>query len=437
MKITKSVSLCLVLLLLLGTVTFALSGCKLFYKFVPVIRFAVASDVHVRDEGSDVEEARLMKMIGMAYAHAEKNRKYKDLDAVLFVGDFTQDGSPTSMQKFKSIVDANVREGTEAIVSLGNHEFFSDEANTVENYERVFGKKDDEHLVIDGFHFIKLSPTRERFSEEKLTWLRAELEEAKLDTPDRPIFVMQHHNAAGTIYGSTGWSAPGIYEVLADYPQVVDFSGHSHFPIQDERSLWQGEFTAIGTGTLSYVEMGLNEVSTDYVFPIGQDGDYRVGQSSGERDYGVFQIVECDRDGNVRLTGYDITSGTLLFEREFSTDKDSFVTNDYKAEHTAIPRFPLLAKCTYTTDEGGDVLISVPQARSKDYIESYRAKVYCDGVTVGVFYALSGQIFIPTPSRVSVRISGLEAGKEYKVEIYAVNAYGRECKKPLTLTVIP
>ena len=39
------------------------------------------------------------------------------------------------------------------------------------------------------------------------------------------------------------------------YSNIINFSGHSHFPIIDERSIWQKEFTAIQTGSTSYVEL--------------------------------------------------------------------------------------------------------------------------------------------------------------------------------------
>ena len=80
---------------------------------------------------------------------------------------------------------------------------------------------------------------------------------------------------------------------------------------------------------------------------------------------------------------------------------------------------------------GGEILLTVPVASSDDYIESYRAKVYKGDELVGVYYSLSGQIFIPEPDRITIRINGLEAGHEYTVKVYAVNAYGKESKRPL------
>ena len=436
----RIVSIFLAFILVIVAMPLSLVGCSESEEFVPVLRFAVASDVHIDDNGSEVEEARLARLFEVAYRHSsESELGYDKLDAVIFVGDYTQSGTLSSMQKFKSIVDSNIKPETKLAVSLGNHEFYTDTDMTESRHESVFGDSVDDHFVISGFHFIKASPYKDTFNSDKLAWLEQQLWEASNDAPSLPIFVMQHHNAFGTIYGSGGWGAAGLYGVLQKYPQAVDFSGHSHFPIQDERSLWQGDFTAIGTGTVSYVEMGLNGVSDDYVFPVGRDGGYQMDHRSGASDYGVFQIMECDRIGNMLLTGYDITSGARLFERRIDapTSKKTFVTNSVKEMTTDRPEFKKGAKCEYTSMEDGSVTITVPQAVSDDYIESYRAKIFCGGKYVGTFYALSGHIFVPIPETVNIRVTGLTQGKKYTVKVYGVNAYGRESLFPIIFKMVP
>ena len=438
MKNKKFITFCTMLTLIFGTLPLSLMGCKNNNKFDPVLRFTIASDVHIADSGSNVEEARLKELFNLSYRYANRiGSKHKTLDAVVFAGDFTNLGTLTSMQKFKSIVDENVKPETKVMVSLGNHEFYTDAQTTEDRYKSVFNTDVDEHFVVAGFHFIKLSPNGDHFGGEKLLWLKEELKKAALDTPNLPIFVIQHQHVKNTVYGSTGWGVDGLYEILAEYPQVVDFSGHSHFPIQDERSLWQGDFTAIGTGTLSYVEMGLNGVSSDYVFPHGKVGDYKLWNRSNDSDYGVFQIVECDKAGNIRIIGYDLTSESCIFERRVNTptNKNSFITNEDKKSTSPIPEFSIYNKCSYKVEESGDILLTVPQAKSKSFVESYRAEVYCNNKLFKTFYALSGQIFVPYSPKIYVRLTNLEVGKEYNVKVYAVNSYGVSSTKPLEIKI--
>ena len=408
-------------------------------EFIPVLRFSVASDVHIEDDEKSIkEEERLAKLFEISYKRSESNAtNYNKLDAALFVGDFTNLGTLVSMQKFKRIIDDNIKNETELVVSLGNHEFFSDGDAVIGRYKEVFNKEVDEHFKINGFHFIKLSPNGEYFSDDKVNWLKKELSIASKDTPSLPIFVMQHQHIRNTVYGSTAWSVDNLYDVLKDYPQVVDFSGHSHFPIIDERSLWQGDFTAIGTGTLSYTEMGLNGVANEYIFPYGEEGDYKYLVPSGERDYAVFQIVEVDRLGNIRLIGYDLISNTELFTRYIYTPhlKDSFITNDMKKEESSILEFKVGSEIKVINEDDETTSLLIPQAECMNSIESYRADIYENGVLKNNCYALSGYIINPTPKDIKIRLGKLDITKEYIVKVYAVNAYGLCLKNPLIIEV--
>ena len=40
---------------------------------------------------------------------------------------------------------------------------------------------------------------------------------------------------------------------LSKFPNCVAFSGHSHTPLRDERTVWQGAFTSVGTASLRYL----------------------------------------------------------------------------------------------------------------------------------------------------------------------------------------
>ncbi|MEG0229602.1 MAG: hypothetical protein RR640_03255, partial [Oscillospiraceae bacterium] len=69
------------------------------------------------------------------------------------------------------------------------------------------------------------------------------------------IFFTQHEHLPNTVYGSEDWSDGTLYDILKNYPQIVTFSGHSHFTLIDERSINQKDFTSLGTSTLKYMEL--------------------------------------------------------------------------------------------------------------------------------------------------------------------------------------
>ena len=51
-------------------------------------------------------------------------------------------------------------------------------------------------------------------------------------------FVFLHQHIKDTVYGSQEWGTQDsakINAVLKEYPQVITFSGHSHYPLDDPR----------------------------------------------------------------------------------------------------------------------------------------------------------------------------------------------------------
>ena len=61
--------------------------------YTPVVRFAVTSDIHIREEVKDYNsKAQLTKFIHSAYDYSEAQTDYGKLDGMFFVGDQTQNG---------------------------------------------------------------------------------------------------------------------------------------------------------------------------------------------------------------------------------------------------------------------------------------------------------------------------------------------------------
>jgi 3',5'-cyclic AMP phosphodiesterase CpdA len=92
------------------------------------------------------------------------------------------------------------------------------------------------HRVIKGYHFIVLGTedgvTEGTFSVSQIGWLAERLKQANADDPHKPIFVFHHQPIKGTIYGSEwGFSKNRelFYDTLKANPQVISFSGHTHY----------------------------------------------------------------------------------------------------------------------------------------------------------------------------------------------------------------
>ncbi|MBO4500865.1 MAG: metallophosphoesterase, partial [Clostridia bacterium] len=274
--------------------------------FVPVIRFAVASDLHISFT-SDSSAKRFEKLFKTAYAYAEADAEYPSLDAVVLVGDLTNYGRANEFTAVKSIISRNIKDGTQILSVMGNHELYEGGAPV---YLEKMDDSLDKHIVINGIHFIGISPDNENgFSASSLKYLRDELEKAASESdPDTPIIVFQHHHIKDTVYVSSEWyaySSSTIMKILEKYPQVIDFSGHSHGPVNNPASIWQGGFTALGTGTLSYFEM--TSGMSYGTIPPGAD---RAAQ---------YYIVEISADNRVKIMPFDILAEDF-FKTPSNTD---------------------------------------------------------------------------------------------------------------------
>ena len=411
----------------------AVSDEDYFAAFEPVLRFVVASDVHVADVNSAQEEQRLAELFEVAYDYADNYDGYTGLDGVFFAGDVSDRGTAFALQRFFLIVGRSVREGTQVRATMGNHDFYDDASIAayrfadVANYEST-----DAHLTIGGYHFIFLSPDGKgkSYSKTKQDFLADALKEAAEDDPTgcKPIFVFQHQPNSNTVYGSTtSWGVEELAPILEKYPQVVDFAGHSHFPMNDPRSIWQGEYTALNTGTLSYYEMDLAGSKGDYVFPTDREGGW-AEKASGIRDAGQFYIVEVDKNHAIRLLGYDLLSDGWMMEPltlRCVDEPSCFTYTNDRANVSKAPAFAADATAVAEKLPNGRTQFRFPQASGEDPVQNYMCCLYRGDDRIGTNYRLSGICFLPTPETLTVPFGAtLTPGVEYRLEVTPVNVWG-------------
>ena len=89
---------------------------------------------------------------------------------------------------------------------------------------------------------------------------------AAAEDPAKPIFLLTHHPFPNTVWysGSNSWDGQfdenantaqsgAFYQELCEkYPQIIHFSGHTHIPMADPRSIYQDDgFTLIQTATFA------------------------------------------------------------------------------------------------------------------------------------------------------------------------------------------
>lgn len=386
--------------------------------FEPIVRFTVASDVHVNAKvENQIEAKRLAEMIKASYKIANESEQYKALDAVVFAGDITDKGDEDSFRLFKKICDDNLKGETLLLPMLGNHDYGNLGEETRDVFNSIFDYGCDFDVNINGVHIMassKLGKNKNR-DLKTLNMINNQIKAAKSENPQAPIFFVQHEHIFNTVYGSIHWGDPMLKGLLAQHPQIINFSGHSHYPINDPRSIWQGTFTALGCGTLSYFEMEKNGVSGQ--FP------------ENNREAAQMYVVEVNKESSVRIRCYDLITGSFFGETyyiETPSDATSFAyTYKNRKMLENLPAFDDDAAITTSLLENGTTLITFDKAQGC-VIPEYEISVKKYGV-----FTVYEETFIPdyylvnSSSTGKVNVGSLESGKKYTVSITAQNAYGQ------------
>lgn len=397
--------------------------------FVPVMRFVAASDTHIEKLG-DVGCQRASAMIKTAYAISEADADYKNLDAVVFSGDLTDNGYKRSFYAFTAITNSEIRKGTERLAIIAkSHDSYTYLSNSPEIFTEITGQESDFHRVINGFHFIGVSrsDTIKHYSKNQIEWLDENIAAAVEADPEKPVFVFQHEHVRDTVYGSSksdGWGLDVFTQVLAKYPQVVHISGHSHFPANDPRAIWQGEFTAINDGGLAYFELAV---------------DGKNGQFPEEKDrMSQALIIEVDADNRVLVKVLDVDEGKIM--REFLIDniteenkkKYSF---ESRKEQASAPVFPEGSALSYEKRDGKHY-VTVPQASVSEDNEVflYRISVLNErGKSVYEDWAFSDYFFSDMPE--SITFDGfIMLRKNFTVKVCAEDVWGNR-SEPLEIKI--
>ena len=420
--------------------------------FQPVLRFVVASDTHLSSNSSDIEGARLQKLFDTAYEYSNSHEEYNKLDAVLFVGDITNDGSKNSLNRFFKLVKNNLKGETISKSVMGNHEFNFFKAyptlsatqiqeNTTEaflsasNYESP-----DHHFVLNGFHFIMVSPSGKgaEYNYQKQDWLKAELEIAAADDPTgkKPIFVFQHVPVSDTTIGSYNkWGSSALKTILNVYPQVVDFAGHTHRSLQDPRSIYQEKFTSLNTGgmmRLTFEITGIDMTKLNDALAINSDGTY---EGATDKNGGEYYIVEVSADNVIKVQGYHVEKNKFIIEPyEFTVgDVSEFIYTSDRADKSEAPAFSSDAKITLDKADATSAQITFPQATCPDYLNQYTIEIYNGSELVSTEYIFANNDLDPVPATRTVSLSNLKSATEYKVVVTPVNTWNKS-GTPIELT---
>lgn len=251
-------------------------------KGAPSLRLGVLSDIHLNEQamkGPDGEANTYGSAKRGTFRAALQYFRDRQVDAVVIAGDMADKGQLYELMEVGRIWNEVFPENklpngqpVEKVFVYGNHDVDawqwglkskSDAAavaaakekavarDYAASWQAAFGEdwKPVYHKVVKGHAFLCAHWGHEK---EIPAYAKAHAAELGLDAK-RPFFCVQHPNLKNTLFtywGEGGCDKGAVTTFLKDYPWAVSFSGHSHMALTDDRSIWQGAFTALNTSTL-------------------------------------------------------------------------------------------------------------------------------------------------------------------------------------------
>lgn len=391
-----------------------------------VLRFMVMSDVHVTGEVNGIQSKRLNEALEFIYEYAE-NQEYDKVDLLIGAGDLTNHGTEAQLNELNDIINEKLHDDTKKQFVMGNHEYYNDSDSnaSIERFESILEVERNSHIIINGYHFIGFSLNSEADYLQTLDWLKEELDKAAADTPDKPIFVTQHYPSSNTVYGSDAWGTGQLLSLYKKYPQIVNFSGHTHYPINDPRIVHQGDFTSVGVGTLNY-------------FSLEEDTIY----SSTPPGYGkaaCFFIAEVYSDSRVELKPYDLITSQFypieyIMDNPSKTENLIYTNSRYKT--SSAPYFIEGTTLEISNLTSNSCTLTFLHAYDNDCMHSYKIDLYemPSGRRVRSFKIFSDFYLLDRPEKMTYTITGLKQETEYKVTVTAINSFRKTSEKPLEAT---
>ena len=395
-----------------------------------VLRVVVTSDVHFNGSPDAKEVGRFRRVMRFSYDYAAK-QKYDRLDALMVVGDMSNHGIESELSLFKKTMDEEVRGDTKTLLCMGNHEFYG---GNQAFWKKTFGVEPNARYQVNGYQFIAISPEKGTMADGDymyaLEWFQRELEEAVAADPEKPVFVFQHYPVTPTVYGGRGlddWGAEDLFDTLQKYPTVVNFSGHTHYPLTDPRVAWQGNFSAFGTSTLSYI-------------CHGGEGDRYEKYPADSGNYAEFYIMEVYADNSTRLLPCNASKEPEFYEFAYLVSKpgdvDSYQYSDARYFKSARPEWSDGASLVLqeTTESGANV--EIPQASCPDVVHSYRFDLE-RADAAGNWVPDPPQFFWahyydrPVPKTIVANLDGLDSQTKYRAAVYALNPFMRQSEAAL------
>ena len=373
-----------------------------------VASFGVISDVHINTGVSSTSTKFASALAQLKSKSAMEGGN--GLDGVLVVGDLIDNPNTSYLSAFKSTYEAACDpEKVPMVYTVGNHDvpnyrwsasMVSDAAYLRTGLGSAYFETDKDpeagtsmecrHCVIGGYNILAISPNGTQpivYDQAAVNWLDSKLNEITTAEPEKYVIVLTHPMIYNTVYGSllgessgewisssTGyWATHALTSVLDKYPQAVVFGGHLHFPLNDPRSIWQGNFTVSGCASVRYMALEAG----------GYENMASATTMKDKDEFSQGNLLQFDGDGNMRICRMDFYNQGVIGDPLTMSYPDATGSHLEKYSHirrslqNAAPATPT-AEITVT---GGNIVADF-HATDDEFVHDYTLTLTKDGSLV-------------------------------------------------------
>ena len=402
-----------------------------------VLSFGAISDVHINSTSNAYADKMRSALQQLKSKASETDSD--GIDGIVVAGDLTDQPASTRAQigYFKTIYEQVFRpQEVPMIYTIGNHDANPSywwTSNTIiqaavmsevlgatyflcEQPDSKRASYECRHDVIGNrLHVLSITPTGTypvTYPAEAKAWLDEELAGLTETDPESFIVVNTHPMIENTTYGSLlgtpmgiaqsdiwsaddAWATRDLTDILKKYPQVVTFGGHLHFPLNDPRSIHQGDFTSFGCASVRYMAI--------------ENGKYQdMRGSTVMNDCEQFSqgwLIQLDVNGNMRATAMDFYHSAVIgtpYDIPYPRADKSHLSK-YGSDRATRNHSPQLdpSKVVVTTRQlGTQTSGSVTWAAADDdeFVHHYVLELTKDGLSVLRYKYLADFYLHPQPS---------------------------------------
>lgn len=422
-----------------------------------VLSLAAISDTHV-DGVSTAPGTKFKRALEQLKTRAAL-KDANGIDGVMVVGDLIDNANNLQAQAYKTIYESVFDPAvTPMIYTVGNHDMnpkFTWTSETVAQAQAFSATLGDSyfktdldnvmrknfearHCVVGGCHILSVTPNATNpitYPMNVLNWLDEQLHALTKADPEKYVIVLTHPMLYNTVYGSLlqdtytnlgdYWATSALDDILKKYPQVVTFSGHLHFPLNDPRSVWQGDWTSFGCASTKYMAI--------------ENGGYEGVSSTptvmnDANDFSQGILVQFDINGNLRATRMDFfheaeigQPWTIAYP---SADKSHLNTYSHEARRAAnkAPELsPIHVSVGEVANGQASIAVEFPSGADDEFVHHYIVKLSrSDGTILATKKYLADFYKAPQPSGMKPSWSvdfGDQGAGEYVVSIEAYDSW--------------